>query len=113
MDEALEDAMIEQIDGGPVALTKSSLAAHAAWLESEGREGARLDLSDANLSDANLTRADLSGAYLTSAYLARAYLARANLADADLSGADLTGANLSGANLSGVKGLRILDVSEG
>lgn len=102
------------------------LQAHETWVETEGAEGRRADLSQArlyranlsganlfgaNLSGANLIFADLSGADLSgtdlylavlfSANLSRASLSSTNLSRADLSGADLTGADLSGANLSG------------
>lgn len=57
------------------------LKSHELWVSSEGRDGAR-----ANLTDANLYRADLT---------------RANLSDANLTGASLTRADLTGANLWG------------
>jgi len=67
------------------------LAAHAAWLRTNGALGKQLDLMNKNLHGANLTRADLGDADLTSA----------NLRSAILHGADLTKANLDGANLDG------------
>ena len=98
------------------------LREHEKWLDSNGEEGKRADLSytDLNyadlsganlfrayLSGANLFGADLSGAYLlgtnlSKANLSRADLSRANLFRANLSGADLSGTNLFRANLSGV-----------
>ncbi len=54
------------------------------WVESEGKEGERADLSGANLQGANLTQANLQGA---------------NLTGANLQGAKLPFANLQGANL--------------
>ena len=92
------------------------LREHEKWLDSNGEEGKRTDLSytdlsyadlsGANLFWANLFRANLSGADLSKADLSRAYLFEANLSGANLSGANLSrailsGANLSGANLSG------------
>ena len=55
------------------------LASHATWLRTNGEEGKRARLADADLTDA--------------------YLAGANLAGANLAGANLTGANLTGATL--------------
>lgn len=55
------------------------LQAHKKWLDSNGKEGVRANLSDADLSDA-----DLRGA---------------NLRDADLRDADLRGANMDYAVL--------------
>ena len=55
------------------------LAQHVLWLNSDGEQGRRADLREANLS--------------------RAYLFKANLWRADLRGATLTGANLRGTNL--------------
>lgn len=63
------------------------LQQHALWLQTDGKEGARADLSGANLSRANLIGANLIGA--------------------NLRGADLIGANLSEANLSRAIGLPI------
>ena len=92
------------------------LASHKLWIESEGKEGTRANLKDANLLGANLTYADLLGANLTyadlgganlkdadlrGAYLYRADLGGANLKDADLRGANLEGAYLAGAILTG------------
>ncbi len=93
------------------------LEQHKLWLDSNGKEGKRADLFDADLTGADLSRAnlrcaELSGANLTcasliSANLTRAKLSGANLSDANLtwtylSGADLTYAILSDANLTGV-----------
>ena len=63
---------------------------HKLWLESNGNQGKRADLSGVNLSGAYLTRANLAGANLSGA----------DLRSADLSGADLSGANLRSANLT-------------
>ena len=96
------------------------LEAHRKWVESEGKEGERADLSRANLQKAHLFRANLEGASLGGANLREAYLQGAKLQGAilfdaslqgaflfhcDLSGANLTKANLAKAELSGVKGL--------
>lgn len=62
---------------------------HKLWLESEGEEGSKADLTDANLRGADLVYTDLRGANLR----------RANLRGAALIGADLTDANLTDANL--------------
>jgi hypothetical protein len=69
---------------------KNILEHHKLWLDSNGKSGAKANLSWANLSWANLSGANLS----------RADLSGANLSWADLSWADLSEADLSGANLS-------------
>ena len=104
---------------------------HQLWLDSNGENGERADLSNksligadleganliganlrgANLREANLIGANLRGANLRSAYLRSAYLRGANLRGASLIGAnlldanlieaDLEGADLEGANLEG------------
>ncbi len=76
------------------------LEAHRKWVESEGKEGERADLSGANLSGAYLFRANLQWAPLREANLQGAELWGANL-----QGANLRGANLQGVNLRKVKGL--------
>jgi uncharacterized protein YjbI with pentapeptide repeats len=91
---------------------KKVLKEHRLFMESQGRQGKRADLSGAalrgaNLNGADLTRANLSGAYLIWAYLIWTNLTGANLHRADLTGADLSEANLTGADLTGT----ILDFS--
>ena len=107
------------------------LKEHQLWIDSNGENGERADLSNknliradlrgaglrradlrgadlrganlfrANLRGANLFRANLRGANLRRADLIGANLRRADLIGADLIGADLEGANLEGANLEG------------
>ena len=89
---------------------------HKKWLQSNGEEGKKANLREAdlcganlcganlcgaNLCGANLREADLCGANLCRADLRRADLRRADLRRADLRRADLCGANLHGANLRG------------
>ena len=72
---------------------------HKKWLQSNGEEGQKAylceadlreaDLCEANLCEANLRGADLCGADLCGADLRGADLRRANLCGADLRGADL------------------------
>ena len=93
------------------------LKEHKIWLDSDGKEGTRANLSwvnlyradlyranlyRANLYGANLTGADLSKADLRGADLTEANLYGAVLFDADLHGANLYETNLSGADLRGV-----------
>ncbi|MHC4621364.1 MAG: pentapeptide repeat-containing protein [Planctomycetota bacterium] len=83
---------------------------HSLFVESQGRQGKRADLTganlsgahlgEANLSGANLGEANLSGANLTRADLSWARLYRANLSGAHLGEADLSWANLNRANLT-------------
>ena len=75
------------------------LKQHKLWLETEGKEGKRANLSGDNLSGANLEYADLRGANLWYANLRKADLRGADLRKADLCGADLRGAELCDANL--------------
>ena len=62
---------------------------HKLWLKTNGTEGERANLRDADLSSANLSDADLRSANLSSANLHYANLRSANLSDADLRYADL------------------------
>ena len=62
---------------------------HALWLDTDGKEGSRANLTRANLYGVNLTRANLT---------------RANLYGANLTCANLTRANLDCANLDGASG---------
>ena len=105
---------------------------HKLWLDTDGKEGERADLSytdlryvdlgcanlyhanlyranlegvnlyHANLRLANLRDTNLKGADLSSAKLRCADLTHANLADADLRYANLMVADLTGADLEGV-----------
>ncbi len=53
---------------------KEILEAHRMWVESEGKEGERADLVEANLQGAYLVEANLQGAFLVEANLQGAYL---------------------------------------
>ena len=94
---------------------KEILDQHKLWIETNGVQGKRADLSyadltganlldailtDAKIDGANLTGANLKGAILTAAYLYGANLYGANLEDADFTGADLTSANFTDADLT-------------
>ena len=84
-------------------LTKDEIAIlqrHAKWLQSDGEEGEKADLSGTNLSDTNLSGTNLSGTNLSGTDLRYADLSFANLRWTDLRYADLRYANLSNANLS-------------
>ncbi len=105
----------------PSATSRSELAEllqkHREWVESQGCEGSRLDLSRANLVGVDLAGANLQGAILhktnlrgadlSLADLRGASLVQANLQAADLLGTELRGADLQGANLGGATGLWI------
>ena len=82
---------------------KRILAAHKKWLESDGKEGKRADLSNAHLSGANLRWANLREANFENANLSEADLHKAGLSGADLRGAHLYKANLREADLRGAK----------
>ncbi len=82
---------------------------HSDYIESNGKEGRKaflrdadlqgVDLQGAELQDANFQEANLQFAYLSVANLQGADLQDTDLQDADLQGADLQGANLRGADL--------------
>ena len=91
------------------------LERHRKWIESNGTEGERADLSlahlegfdltGANLRGAHLYRTNLKGADLFMTELHGACLARANLQETNLLGTQLCEANLQGANLESATGL--------
>ena len=76
---------------------KEVLKQHKVWLNTEGGEGVKANLRDANLSRANLWDANLEDADLSNANLEGANLRFAILRGANISGADLSNANLYGA----------------
>ena len=83
---------------------KEILEQHKLWLETNGVQGERAnlinaDLEGAELTHANLPHADLRDANLIGANLNCANLSYADLINANLWGADLINANLWGANL--------------
>ena len=75
------------------------LEEHKLWLKTNGEEGKRADLSDANLRNANLRNADLRNANLRNANLSNANLRNADLRNADLRNANLRNADLRNADL--------------
>ncbi len=80
---------------------KEVLEAHERWVQSDGKEGERAHLRDANLEGAHLGGANLEGAYLRGANLRGANLEGAHLRRANLQGAHLRRANLRRAHLLG------------
>jgi hypothetical protein len=78
---------------------KADIAAHKLWLDTDGREGVRIDWCGKDLPGATLAYANLTGATLRGATLRWATLRGANFYRADLAGADFHQANLSEANL--------------
>lgn len=89
------------------------LALHRIWLESDGQQGCRANLSDklfvgsvlcgVNFERANLRRADFTGADLRNANLRSADLSEAVFDRTDLRGADFSGADLKGLSLRSSK----------
>jgi uncharacterized protein YjbI with pentapeptide repeats len=73
---------------------------HKLWLSSNGENGERANLSNADLRNADLRSANLRNADLSNANLRSADLRYANLSNADLRYADLSSANLRYADLS-------------
>ncbi len=88
--------------GGPGEI-QALLAAHAEWLESGGRAGARADLPGKSLRPFSFFMADLRRANLRRADLARCEVQWANLREADLEGANLAGADLFQSSLAGAR----------
>ncbi len=82
-----------------VEALKGVLEGHRRWVETEGSEGVRADLTRMDLTRANLEGANLQGAILTRARLRGADLSGANLVEAELDGAYLKDADLSKADL--------------
>lgn len=76
------------------------LSDHKLWLETDGKEGKKANLSEANFFEADLSNTDLSKADLSGADLRKANFVRADLREADLSRAYLCEADFVGANLS-------------
>ncbi len=89
MNEKLEEPQEQPSDRAPMPdeELQEILAAHRKWVESEGKEGERADLQEANLQEANLRGANLQEADLRGANLQEANLAWANLQGAYLGGA--------------------------
>ena len=89
------------------------LALHRIWLESDGQQGCRANLSDklfvgsvlcgVNFERANLRRADFTGADLRNATLRSADLSGAVFDRTDLRGADFSGADLKDLSLRSSK----------
>ena len=75
---------------------------HALWLDTDGKEGSRANLTHANLARVNLTHANLTRANLYGANLIRANLTHANLTHANLDCATLDGASGNLNNLKSV-----------
>ena len=76
------------------------LEQHKIWVDSNGKEGERADLSDATLINLDLSGVDLRGAQLRDINLSGADLRNTNLSDADLTDANLRGADLREANFN-------------
>ncbi len=78
-----------------------AVAAHERWVDSEGREGSRLDLDLVSVPDTDLSGRVLSAARLRRCRFAKAKWRKVGLEMADLSYCDLEGADLSKADLRG------------
>lgn len=74
---------------------------HALWVDSNGAEGARADLSDAKLSGSYQSGRILRNCNLSWAWMAHYDFVLADLAGANLMGTDLRFCNFRGADLSG------------
>ena len=111
MNEKVEEPQEQAAERPPIhpELLRKILEAHRKWVESEGKEGERADLFEANLYEANLYEANLYEVNLYGANLYEANLHRANLQGAYLHRANLQGAYLHAANLQGA----ILGVAKG
>ena len=94
----MENNNMENIDRETLS---AILKEHQLWINSNGENGERADLSNKNLRGENLRGANLRGADLRGANLRGANLRGADLRGADLRGANLFRANLIGADLRG------------
>lgn len=74
---------------------------HQRWLDTNGEQGRRADLSQTDLSHQNFDRRSLKRAAFAGANLDRASFVDADLSEGNLSGASLRDADLRGINLSG------------
>ena len=81
------------------------LEKHQKWLETDGKEGERANLSNLYLVGLDFRGSDLRRAILRNSDLSGVNLACADLNQADLRGAELAGADLSDADLTNVKSL--------
>ena len=93
--------IIEELTKMPKEELDKVLENHKLWLNSDGREGEKADLSGYNLTKADLRGTDLRNTDLIETNLEYTNLSEVNLEGADLFGADLREANLEGANLIG------------
>ena len=102
-----EQRIIEQSVSSGQTLA-DTLALHKIWIESNGQQGSRADLSDEkfvgavlrgmNFERAVLRKADFSNADLRNADLSEAVFVRADLRGTDFSGADLTDISMRNCN---------------
>lgn len=76
--------------------------AHEKWIQTEQKEGARADLSEANLEGRDLSGRDLSWADLSGAILRGADLSNTKLHHADITKADFYETKLQDADLLGL-----------
>ena len=69
MNEKVEEPQEQAAERPPIhpELLRKILEAHRKWIESEGKEGERTDLVEANLQGADLDGANLRGATLVGA----------------------------------------------
>jgi uncharacterized protein YjbI with pentapeptide repeats len=82
---------------------KQILEDHKIWLESDGKEGKRADLTYMKLQTALFYEANLQKAYLYGANLQKVWLKDAKLQEASLNYTNLKAADLSRANLNKAK----------
>jgi uncharacterized protein YjbI with pentapeptide repeats len=78
---------------------KKILEDHKKWLESDGKEGKKADLSYTDLEGFDMSELDLRYAKFIGAVLKRADLHGANLQETNLSHSNLEGAKLNNANI--------------
>lgn len=88
-------------EGGMKKELLSRLQQHLLWIESNGSQGACLDLSGHDLQGTNFRRRNLSRAMLRDVDMSHCDCREANLDGADLSGAELRQADFSGSTLRG------------
>jgi hypothetical protein len=81
------------------------LEKHRKWLETDGKEGERSNLSNLSLAGLDFRGSDLRKAILRNSDLSKGDFTNAEVNKADLRGAQLAGADLSDADLTDVRSL--------
>jgi len=91
--------MSDELRELPEVQVREILSAHRKWVDSNGKEGARAELTKVNLQRWNFSNARLERSLLTGTDIQQSTLIGAQLQEADLAQANLFGANFEDADL--------------